>query len=150
MTRDSAHKFLEHALCGILAAVYLYAGIAKVGDPLAFADSIAGFRLLPFPWMITMLALGLPYFELLITVALFVPSWRRAGLLAVGVMSVVFIVALSSAWGRGIAADCGCFGKGEVTAWSMPVAIVRNVLMLLVSMGIYLRLPKLLKGKQAT
>ena len=142
MTRISAHKILEHALCGILAAVYLYAGIAKVGDPLAFADSIAGFRLLPFSWMITLLALGLPYFELLVAVTLFVPSWRRAGLLAVGVMSVVFIVALTSAWSRGIAADCGCFGKGEMTAWSIPLAIVRNVVMLLISVGIYIRLPK--------
>ncbi len=139
MTRLSIHKLLEHLLCGILAAVFLYAGIAKVTDPLAFADNIAGFRLLPIPWMVTLVALALPYFELLVAVALFVPSWRRVGLLAVGLMCVVFIIALSSAWSRGIAADCGCFGKAEVTAWSMPIAIIRNVLMLLTSIYLYHR-----------
>lgn len=139
MTRPSIHMLLEHALCGILAAVFLYAGYAKVTGPLEFADSIAGFRLLPFPWMVTVVALALPYFELLVAVALFVPSWRRAGLLAVGLLCVVFIIALSSAWSRGIAADCGYFGKGEVTAWSILIAISRNVLMLLTSIYLYLR-----------
>jgi hypothetical protein len=110
-----------------------------MADPLAFADSIAGFRLLPVPWMITLVALGLPSFELLVAVALFVPSWRRAGLLAVGLMSVIFIFTLTSAWSRGIAADCGCFGKGQVTAWSMPLAIIRNVLMLAISIFMYRR-----------
>lgn len=145
MTRVPAYTLLEHAFCGIPAAVYLYAGIAKAGNPLAFADSIAGFRMLPLPWMITLLALGLPFFEIIVAVSLFVPSWRRPGLLAVGVMSVVFIVALASAWARGIVADCGCFGAGQVTAWSMPMAIIRNVLLLLVSMGTLL-----LKAKKPT
>lgn len=139
MTRISIDKLLEHSLCGILAAVFLYAGVVKVSDPLAFADSIAGFRVLPFPWMISMVALALPFFEMLVAVALFVPSWRRAGLLAVGLMSVLFIIALSSAWSRGIAVDCGCFGTGQVTVWSMPIAIMRNILILGTSVFLYQR-----------
>lgn len=139
MTRDTTHKLLEHLLCGVPAGVFLIAGANKIGDPQAFADSIAGFQLLPVPWMITMLALGLPFFEMLVAVTLFVPSWRRAGLLAVMAMSVVFIIALTSAWSRGIVADCGCFGKGQVSAWSLPIAIIRNLVMLVISIGIYCR-----------
>jgi uncharacterized membrane protein YphA (DoxX/SURF4 family) len=35
---------------------------------------------------------------------------------AAGVFMVVFIAAVSSAWARGLAIDCGCFGGGGQVA----------------------------------
>ena len=45
-----------------LAAVFIYAGVEKMGDALQFADSIAAFGILPAAF-ISLLALSLPPFE---------------------------------------------------------------------------------------
>jgi len=46
-----------------LAAVFIYTGFQKLQDPLDFADSIAGFRILPGAF-INQFALALPPFEI--------------------------------------------------------------------------------------
>jgi len=46
-----------------LAALFIYAGAAKLGDPLEFADPIAAFAILPAA-LVNLLALALPMFEL--------------------------------------------------------------------------------------
>ena len=45
-----------------VAAIFIYAGIDKIRDPLQFADSIAAFGILP-AILINLLALGLPPLE---------------------------------------------------------------------------------------
>lgn len=117
-------------IMGLLSAVFIYAGCMKLADPASFADSVEGFRLVPWPHGITLIALGLPVLEVLLGILLWVRSWRRPALLGMVVLSAVFLGALASAWLRGIAVDCGCLGAGEVTAWTLPLGIARTVLLL--------------------
>ena len=108
---NSHRNYIVLAISLALAAVFIYAGIDKIHDPLQFADNISGFAILPAIF-INLLALGLPSFEIGCGVLLLAPWTRRIGALAVTVITVVFLAALGSALLRGLTLDCGCFGVG--------------------------------------
>src|SRR5271163_2367189 len=105
---DRSHRYLVLAASIAMAAIFVYAGIDKMRDPLSFADSIAAFAILPAVF-INLLALGLPPFEIASGLLLLGPRTRRFGALAVVVLSVMFLAALASALLRGLTLDCGCF-----------------------------------------
>ena len=110
----------------VLAAVFLYAGVDKIRDPLQFADSVAGFAILPVAF-IDPLALSLPLFEMACGALLLFPRARRVGALAIALISVVFFVALLSALLRGLTLDCGCFGAGAPSRPRMWVELGLNL-----------------------
>mgnify|MGYP001562291065 FL=1 len=60
----------------ILGGVFLYAGAVKMSDPLAFADSIASFKILPII-LINPLALSLPPLEIFIGAMLAIAVSRK-------------------------------------------------------------------------
>jgi uncharacterized membrane protein YphA (DoxX/SURF4 family) len=121
-----------------LAAVFIYAGVDKVRDPLQFADSIAAFAILPTA-LINLFALSLPPFEIACGLLLLWPSTRRVAALAAFVISIVFFVALSSALLRGLTLDCGCFGAGTPSRPRMWLELGMDVVLAGVSLLIYLR-----------
>ncbi len=108
--RNSRRDYIVLGVALALGAVFIYAGTDKVRAPLDFADSVAGFAILP-PFLINLLALGLPPFEIVFGLLLVAPRTRRVGALAVALISVVFFSALLSALVRGLTLDCGCFGN---------------------------------------
>ncbi|MBV8454655.1 MAG: DoxX family membrane protein [Deltaproteobacteria bacterium] len=120
-----------------LAAVFIYAGVDKIRDPLQFADSIAAFAILPRA-LINLFALSLPLFEIACGLLLLWPSTRRIAALAVVVISVVFFVALSSALLRGITIDCGCFGAGAPSRARMWVELGLDMVLAGASLLVYL------------
>jgi uncharacterized membrane protein YphA (DoxX/SURF4 family) len=97
------------AIALALAAVFIYAGVDKLRDPLQFADSIAAFVILPAAF-VNLLALSLPPFEIACGVLLLWRPTRRVAALGVIVLSIMFFTALFSALLRGLTLDCGCFG----------------------------------------
>ena len=121
-----------------LSAVFIYAGIDKIRDPLQFADSIAAFAILPLVF-INLLALGLPPFEMACGCLLLPPATRRVGALAVAVISVVFFTALASALLRGLTLDCGCFGTGAPSRPRMWLELGLDALFFSGSLFVYLR-----------
>ena len=124
------NSFGDYAILAVslgLAAVFLYAGLGKVGDPLQFADSIAAFAILPAAF-ISPLALSLPPFEIACAVLLVWPRTRRVGALAVVLISILFFTALLSALLRGLTLDCGCFGIGAPSRPRMWLELGLNVL----------------------
>ena len=124
------------ALQVLVAGVFIYAGVTKVMDPRAFADSIATFRLLP-PELINVLALSLPVFEVLVGVLLVVGGWKRQAAFAVFLLSLVFCIAMGQALARGLEVDCGCFGSGAPAAWKTWLTLGRDVLLAGVTWWIY-------------
>ena len=126
------------AIALALAAVFIYAGVDKIRDPLQFADSIAAFAILPAVF-INLLALGLPPFEIACGLLLVVPRTRRVGAISVTLISVVFFSALLSALVRGLTLDCGCFGSGVPSRQRMWAELGLDVLLFGSSMLIYFR-----------
>lgn len=111
----------------VLAAVFLFAGIIKVQEPQAFADSIAAYQILPLS-LINIAALSLPVLEILVGVMLL--SGYEAGLAALmGLLLMgAFAVAMGLALARGLVIECGCFGSGEASTVKMWLEVGRDLL----------------------
>jgi putative oxidoreductase len=135
---DNSRRYAVHAVSLAVAAVFIYAGIDKIRDPLQFADSIAAFAILPAV-LINLLAMGLPPFEIASGLLLIGPWTRRVGSLAVAVILVVFMIALSSALLRGLTLDCGCFGVGAPSRPRMWLELALDAVLLSGALFVYLR-----------
>ena len=135
---DNSRRYAVHAVSLAVAAVFIYAGIDKIRDPLQFADSIAAFAILPAV-LINLLAMGLPPFEIACGLLLIGPWTRRVGSLAVAIILVVFMIALSSALLRGLTLDCGCFGVGAPSRPRMWVELALDAALLSGALFVYLR-----------
>jgi putative oxidoreductase len=136
--RDNRYwGYVIFALSLVVAAVFIYAGIDKLRDPLQFADSIAGFAILPRA-LINLFALALPSFEVVCGLLLLWPSTRGIASLGVVVISVIFFVALLSALLRGLTLDCGCFGTGAPSRGRMWLEFGLDAALVGASLLIYL------------
>lgn len=134
---------LRMVLRWLCALVFGLAAWGKLLDPLAFADSVSDYRLIPWGPGITLTALGLPVFEMLLAVLLIAGRWWRAAALGMTGLTLVFTVALISAAARGLNIDCGCSAGGWLPSLSIPWAIVRNVLLLGAGVWIFVSPEKL-------
>ena len=95
-----------------LGGIFVYAGALKIWDPQRFATDVHHFQLTP--WTVSVLiAVYLPWLEVLAGLALIVRRLTPGASLAIVGMTVVFMIAITSAWARGLDISCGCFGKEE-------------------------------------
>ena len=99
----------------VLGGVMLVAGALKVTDPEVAAQAVRAYELLPSGFD-SIVGLVLPFVEIAIGLLLIVGYGVRPAAAVAGVFMLVFIAAVSSAWARGLAIDCGCFGGGGQVA----------------------------------
>jgi putative oxidoreductase len=95
-----------------LGGIFIAAGVIKIIEPAQFSSDIANYRLLPHD-LINLLAITLPWVEVVAGMLLITGPWKRAGALAITVMMVVFLAAIAQATVRGLNIKCGCFGTVE-------------------------------------
>ena len=133
-------EWLFYHLCRlILALVFVYAGAVKIQDVVAFAGHVAAYQILPYA-MNYLVAATLPYVEFLAGVLLLLNVRVRPALVAIGGMTLVFMVALVSVLLRGLDIDCGCFDPAGGEDVSAGIALLRDVgLMVLVGLTWALR-----------
>jgi uncharacterized membrane protein YphA (DoxX/SURF4 family) len=112
----------------ILGAVFLYAGFLKFQEPQRFADSIAGFQMLPDS-LINLMGLSLPVFEMLAGIMLILGFQLRIAAFSVFILAGVFAAALVFALSRGLKIDCGCFGGGDPSTLKTWLSLGRDVLL---------------------
>jgi uncharacterized membrane protein YphA (DoxX/SURF4 family) len=115
-TRSTLAKTIG-VLCLLgVAGVFLFAAGPKIKDPRQFVIAVKNYRILPEPTL-HLMALFLPWWELVAALALLVPRMRRAGALLIALMLLMFVVAVSySALYKGYNINCGCFGKNSAAA----------------------------------
>jgi uncharacterized membrane protein YphA (DoxX/SURF4 family) len=122
-----------------LALVFVYAGAVKIQDIVAFAGHVAAYQLLPYA-VNYLVAATLPYLELLAGVLLLLNVRVRPALVAIGGMTLLFMVALISVLLRGLEIDCGCFDPAGGQDVSAGTALLRDIgLMVLVALTWWLR-----------
>ncbi len=114
----------------IFGGVFVYAGILKVADPMSFLDDVRSFDLLDDPFA-AWLAMGLPWLEIFAGLAVMSGFLRSGGLLILNASLLIFLVAISISWWRGIDIRCGCFGHSDATT-SYRDLILRDLLLLAV------------------
>ena len=121
-------RYMPAAVRIALGAIFIYAALLKIADPVAFAGSVAAYRIVPY-FASYLTAAVLPFLELLCGVLLVLGYRVKAGALIIAAMNLVFIAALASAIVRGLDIDCGCFRQGgdKTSPW---VAMARDVVFL--------------------
>ena len=95
----------------LLGGVLLVAGGLKVTKPTDAANAVAAYKLLPTN-IAHLLGYALPWLEVAIALLLIIGIVVRPAAIAGGLIMVIFIGAIASAWARGLVIDCGCFGGG--------------------------------------
>lgn len=105
-----------HWLLGIgVGGVFVYASLDKIAQPAEFAKIIYNYRILgpdfdTGPLAANLLAVTLPWLELVAGLLLITGLWRREAALATAGMLVMFLFAVSWALLQGVdLANCGCF-----------------------------------------
>ncbi|MGA8655168.1 MAG: MauE/DoxX family redox-associated membrane protein [Chthoniobacterales bacterium] len=117
----------------VLGGLFMFAGVTKAYDPAGFATEIQNYQLLPWVGCV-LLALFLPWVEVLAGGSLFLKGCERGALLLISTMLVAFSAALISAMVRGLNIDCGCFGRA-IPSTGVVWPLIRNVgLMILAGM----------------
>lgn len=105
----------------LVGALFLWAGVVKIGHFNEFAAAIAGFRLVPEP-VIAPLAVFLPFFETLLGLYLIAGLLVRAAAVVGAVQLAIYAGAIGSAVVRHIPANCGCFGPQDSAPADWPHA----------------------------
>ena len=95
----------------VLGGVLLVAGGLKVFKPTESANAVAAYKLLPTN-LAHLIGYALPWLEVAIALLLIIGIMVRPAAIAGGLIMVIFIGAIASAWARGLIIDCGCFGGG--------------------------------------
>ncbi len=121
----------------ILAGVFIYAGVIKGTDPVAFAGQVANYQLLPYAWNYLVAAI-LPYIELLCGMLLLLNKRVRPAVLVLFVLNLVFMLALSSLIVRGIDIDCGCFNPDSESKTSPLMALWRDAGLMLLLISVWM------------
>jgi uncharacterized membrane protein YphA (DoxX/SURF4 family) len=112
--------------------VWIVAGALKIPEPAASVQAVRAYRLLPEAVVPTVGQL-LPVVEVVVGLALVVGLLTRTMAVVSAVLFVAFIIAIASAWARGLTIDCGCFGGGGYdpdAADKYPWEIARDVALL--------------------
>jgi uncharacterized membrane protein YphA (DoxX/SURF4 family) len=106
------HPRLELVLRWVLGLTFVYSSVHKIAAPAQFAKVVFGYGLFP-PASINLVAIMVPFVELVAGGALLLGIWPRAAALVVETLLVLFFAILSTNLVRGVEFDCGCFGFAE-------------------------------------
>ncbi|OGC89561.1 MAG: hypothetical protein A2W25_14450 [candidate division Zixibacteria bacterium RBG_16_53_22] len=121
----------------VLGIVFIYASYDKALNPLAFAQIIHNYRIMP-PSLINISAIILPWIELLAGVLIIVGLRVRGANLILGGLLVFYIALLSVTAIRGININCGCFSTSASVRTNLVVDTIRDVVFLIFALHILL------------
>ena len=97
------------ALRWLLGALMLWAAVSKLAEPTDFLGSIYAYDL-PLPRaLLQLVAVVLPWLELLCGLLLIANVWSETALVTLIGLLAVFVLATGQAWARGLEISCGCF-----------------------------------------
>lgn len=111
----------------LLAAVFFYAGWSKLLRPDDFLQDILNYQLLGGQAALWVAVL-LPPLELLLALCLLLRATALPAALLVGGLCTAFLLALVSAWGRGLDIACGCFGGSAPVSY--PQTLLRDLILI--------------------
>lgn len=91
------------------AILFLWSAVSKLANPGTFLGSVYGYEVpLPRYWL-QLVAVVLPWVELICGLLLLIRVWTDAAWLCVAGLMAVFVAATGQAWARGLKISCGCF-----------------------------------------
>lgn len=119
-----------HRVLGlVLGGVFLYAAHDKILDPRPLVTIIWNYRILP-PGPVNLMAIYMPWMELLVGLGLVTGFKRRAAAFWGGALLLVFTAALLVNAVRGIDVACGCFSTSATETNNAWLLVLRDMPML--------------------
>ena len=137
LARILQNSWLELALRWVLGATFLYASYGKIVSPAEFAKIIYGYGLFP-PALINLIAIIVPFLELVIAMALILGIYPRSAALVVSGLLMAFIITISINLFRGHEFDCGCFAfRNSGSRISTSSTILRDMIFLALGLQVF-------------
>jgi uncharacterized membrane protein YphA (DoxX/SURF4 family) len=140
----SYSRVLEWIFRLVLAGVFWVAGYEKARDPIQFLLDIRSFHLLPDPYA-GLLALGLPWLELLCAAGVVLKRLYLGSLAILSASLAGFIVVIAWSWHRGLDISCGCFGKTDLELGYLQHLMLNATLL---GMGLWLLWREFRSGRE--
>ncbi len=129
------NKYITLIFRVILGVVFIWASIDKIVHIDLFAKAIYNYHVAP-GWLVNIMAIFMPWVELFAGVCLVLGFWPRGAATLIGAMLVMFIVALTIVYVRGVDINCGCFSVSDRAKGSATGLIWRDILLLLMTIQI--------------
>lgn len=120
---DTAWRIVTHRYVALIFRLYIgglfiYAAMYKINYAGEFAETIAGYRILPY-WAINMTAIVMPWLELICGILLIIGVRPNAAVVFIIGMLFLFSTAIFVNLIRGTNIGCGCFqGPGSEMDWA--------------------------------
>jgi uncharacterized membrane protein YphA (DoxX/SURF4 family) len=134
MTALITHPVLGLLLRVYVGGVFIYASMYKINYPGEFAETIAGYQLVPF-WAVNPMALVMPWTELVSGILMVLGIRTKSAAAVIGGLLAVFSAAILITLLRGIPIGCGCFTSVEdPLGWD---TLFRDLLWLAMSLHVY-------------
>lgn len=130
LSREFALKAFETLFRLGIGGMFIFASIFKIQDPHQFAVLVAQYQFLP-GFVNNLFALVYPQFELWFGIAMIVSPFVRESSLAIFLMFVSFIIALTWALALDLGITCGCFNiEGAQDKNETWTALIRDLILL--------------------
>lgn len=138
----------------VLGGIFIYASIDKIINPEQFIHALANYRILP-RGLENFFALLLPWVEVTIGVFLVLGMYEWIALTLYNILMLVFMAVIALSLIRGLNISCGCFTTDPNAAKITWLTMMRDSLILVLSLGGYPLLSRLkplpfLKKKSTT
>jgi uncharacterized membrane protein YphA (DoxX/SURF4 family) len=130
---------ITHPVLGLLLRVYIggvfiYASMYKINYPGEFAETIAGYQLVPY-WAVNLMALAMPWAELIAGILMILGVRTKSAAAVLAGMLVMFSLAILITLIRDIPIGCGCFTSvEEPLGWG---TLWRDLLWLAMTLQVY-------------
>lgn len=125
----------------VLGGVLIAAGLPKAMDLTGSVQNVLAYELFDYGTA-RLIGTVLPVLEIALGLLLVVGLLTRAAAAAGGLLMLVFIAGIVSAWSRGLAIDCGCFGTGgpvDPEETTYLVDILRDLVLLALAAWLVVR-----------
>ena len=111
--------------------------MGKLFRPEDFAKAILRYEFLPI-YFVNIMAIVMPWVEFFTGVLLITGIFKKATSLLASISLVVFIIALTSAFARGLDISCGCFSLEETSSkGDIIYRIIQDIFMLTGAIIVY-------------
>ena len=139
---NGTNKFLHNDFLGLIVRlfigiIFIYASLDKIQSPAQFARIIYNYHIMP-GMLINILALLLPWIEIISGMLLIAGIYKEGSILIINVMVLVFIVAIGVNLYRGINLECGCFSVSSKAKESAVGLLLRDIGLLILGVYVYL------------
>ena len=100
------NKYFQIGLRVILGIIFIYASVGKLFRAEDFAKAILRYEFLPL-YFVNIMAVTMPWVEFFTGILLILGIFRKATSILASVSLIAFLIALISAYARGLDISCG-------------------------------------------